>query len=322
VESAIARLELDLRGRTIVTEAASGPFVVSPVIAAMAGAERVIALTRASRYASVDQVIAQTRALEALCGAAGSVDIRATRSPELFAAADLVTNLGFVRPLDRATIEQMRPGAVIALMCEAWEYRPGDVDLEACRGRGIEVFGTNEDFPGVEVFAYSAWVAAQLLLEAQIELHKSRIAVIGTDKFGEVIVRRLAAGGIAATLHPRLEAEVASRADAILVADYSRREEIIGERGDMTAAALARANSAVTVVQFAGALDVRGLQEAGLDVYPAIDLPPRRMARTLAALGARPVVELHAAGFKVGQLALEGAPGASHRFAALLQKLN
>src|SRR5215475_2518526 len=71
----IAFLELDLSDLVILTEAASGPYVVTPVIAALAGAKRVLALTRDSHYASAKTVIAQTRVLEALCGLNPGIEI-------------------------------------------------------------------------------------------------------------------------------------------------------------------------------------------------------------------------------------------------------
>lgn len=322
IRDTIAFLELDLSGLSVLTEAASGPFVVTPVIAALAGAREVVALTRDSRHATVDEVVRETRALEALCGIEGRVEIRTTQEPAIFARPDVVTNLGFVRPLDRDAIDCMRPGAVIALMYESWEFRDADLDLDACRKRGVGVFGTNEDFPGLEVFAYSGWVGVQLLMEAQIELHKSRIAVIGSDKFGRVIFGLLTRAGADATLHARLDRDAAQRADAILVADYTRRDAVIGEGGDLSVEELARVNGAVTVVQFVGRVDLDGLRRAGIAVYPGLELESRRMVRTLAALGPRPVIELHSAGLKVGEIAVRTkTSGLGHRFAGLVQTL-
>ncbi|MEJ5197352.1 MAG: hypothetical protein WHX53_00370, partial [Anaerolineae bacterium] len=271
IRRTIAFLDLDLSGLVVLTEAASGPYVVTPIIAALAGAARVIALTAASRYGSVEAVVAETHALADLCGVGvqvadasaaargdenlrsngfsrsgqpgatkvattkerilrtdvhaaagattdenahrtrafrrllssrgqpaeasspdrqeaifgtGSVEVYTVRRLELFAAADIITNLGFVRPIDAAAVAAMKPTAVVPLMCEGWEIRPGDVDLEACRARGIPVIATNEDYPGLEVFAYSGWLALKMLFDAQIEVHKSRLAVVSGDKFG------------------------------------------------------------------------------------------------------------------------------------------
>ncbi len=304
IRDAISFLELDLSGLTVLTEAASGPYVVTPVIAALAGAERVLALTHDSRHASAEAVIAQTRALEALCGVEGSVEIYTQRSLDLFAQADIVTNLGFVRPIDAKAVAAMKSTAVVPLMCEAWESRPGDVDLEACRRKGILVLGTNEDYPGLEVFAYSGWLCLKMLFDAQIEVYKSKIVVISSDKFGPVIEQQLVRSGALVDLMDTLrgisEQELAG-ADAVVVADYTRDEMIIGPEGDLTAANLATMAPGAAVIQFAGRVDVPSLIKCGILVYPGVALGPHRMAKTLAELGGRPVVELHAGGLKVGQ---------------------
>jgi hypothetical protein len=309
IQDAIAALELDLSGMVVLTEAASGPYVVTPAIAALAGAKTVFALTRDSQYASADAVTDQTRALEVLCGISeDKIQIYRERSPHLFAQADIVTNLGFVRPLDAETVATMKPTAVVPLMCEAWEFREGDVDLEACRQKGIPVLGTNEDYPGLEVFAYSGWLCLKMLFAAQIEVHKSNILVVSNDKFGRVIERLLARAGARVQLLGDLRQTTGQQlagVDALVIADYTRESQIIGERGDLTPAELARMAAAVTVLQFAGRVDVKGLKEQGIVVYPGIELDHLRMGITLAELGPRPVVELHAAGLRVGQMAIQ-----------------
>lgn len=320
IRETIDFLKLDLSGLTVLTEAASGPYVVTPIIAAMAGAKKVSALTRGSKYAAAEEVVAQTRALEAVCGVAGRVEIFTQRPPELFEGADIVTNLGFVRPLDRQAVASMKRGAVIPLMCEAWESRPGDVDIEACQEYGIPVAGTNEDFPGLDVFSYSGALCMKMLFEAQVEVHKSVVAVVGSDKFAPVIARHLRQNNVAVKLSPRLELSETRDVDAVVIADYTREGDIIGAEGDATPEAFASATPAATIIQFAGRMDVVGLRSQGVHVYPGIDLPTYRMARTLADLGPRPVVELHAAGLKVGRI-LHGDRDAETLFAGLSQRL-
>jgi len=317
IRATIDFLALDLSGLTVLTEAASGPYVVTPVIAALTGAARVIALTGGSRYATAEQVSAQTRALERLCDLpAEAVEIHNGRTPDLFAAADIVTNLGFVRPIDAAVVASLKPTAVVPLMCEAWEFRPGDVDAAACRARGIPVIGTNESYPGLDVFAYCGWLALKMLFDAQIGVHKSRLLVISTDQFGPVIANRLAQAGANVRQRATLRAATAdlTGADAVIIADYARQDMIIGPGGDVTTAELAAACPGATVVQFVGQVDAASLTAAGIHVYPGSELGPRRMALTLAGLGPRPVIELHAAGMKVGELAarsrLAGRPAA------------
>jgi len=70
-------------------------------------------------------------------------------------------------------------------------------------------------------------------------------------------------------------------------------------------------------------LDVAALRRHGVAVYPGEDLPSRRMAHTLAALGPRPVIELHTAGLKVGEIgvAMEMGKTVDKRFSGLVQTI-
>lgn len=325
IRDTISFLELDLTGMIVLTEAASGPYVVTPIIAALAGAQRIIALTRDSHYATAEMVIAQTRALECLCDISDTVEIHTRRSLEQFAQADIITNLGFVRPIDAEAVSVMKPTAVIPLMCEAWEFRSGDVDLDACHAKGIPVVGTNESYPGLDVFTYSGWLCLKMLFEAQIEVHKSKIVVIGSDKFGEVILSRLVQAG--AEVHKvstpsEMPKETWANVDCIIVADYSRDNMIIGPIGEVAAVELAQLAPGVTVLQFAGWIDVASLREAALAIYPGVQVGAHRMVQTLAGLGPRPVIELHAAGLKTGQIALRNSNATmERRWHGLMQPL-
>jgi hypothetical protein len=320
----ISFLDLKLSGITVLTEAASGPYAVTPIIASLAGA-RVIALTRDSPHATAEEVIAQTRALEMICGVTVPADVHTERSSHLFAEADIVTNLGFVRPLDKSAILAMRSTAVVPLMCEAWEVRAVDVDLDACRVRHIAAAATNEDFDGLDVFAYSGPLCSKMLFDAHVEVHKSRILVIGSDRFGAVISRHLDASGARVehlTSLRDVDPTILVGLDAVVVADYARSDTIIGSNGDMSCDTFAAHAEGAAIVQFAGLIDVDDLSRHGLTVSPGLQLPPHRMARTLAYLGPAPVVDLHAAGLKVGELLLKRAgrlPTAStdHRYQAL-----
>jgi hypothetical protein len=311
VREAIARLRLDLKGLVVLTEAASGPFVVTPVIASLAGAERVVALTRNSSYASARLVVRQTRALEALCNTGNTVEIRTKRTRDLFAQADVVTNLGFVRPIDAEAIGMMKQRCVVLLMCEAWEGRPGDVDLTECRRRGIRVVATNEDPDGADVFPYVGLLALKLLLDSQIEVYRNKILIVSSDGFGPVVRQRLSQAGADVELVSSLPLPASLvGTSAVVVADYTRTDMIIGPAGDVTASELAQAVPGITVVPLAGWVDVPDLMSYGVAVYPVVKAGPRRMARTLAELGPRPVVELHAAGLKAGEIAARGGDGA------------
>ena len=322
IKESIAFLRLDLSGLTVLTEAASGPYVVTPIIASLAGASHVLALTRDSQYASARAVIDQTRALEALCDTPIEASIYTQRSTELFAQADVVTNLGFVRPIDSCAIAAMKPDAVIPLMCEAWELRSGDVDLKACNSKEIKVGGTNEDYPGLDIFSYSAWLCLKMLFDAQVEVHQCKISIVGADKFGRTIYGLFSQMGIDVKLLEHLRGpevlEILADLDALVIADYTRTDVIIGEDGDIEPSVFSRYFPALSIIHFAGVIDAQKLFEMGVTIYPYNTLESHRMGLTLGALSPIPVIKLHTAGLKVAELLIHEGSADYQLFCKLL----
>ena len=82
MRSAIERCNLDLSGLTVLTEAATGAYVVTPVIAAMAGARRVLAVTQSTRYGTVDEVRSATLELARHAGVADRIGIEIVTGKE------------------------------------------------------------------------------------------------------------------------------------------------------------------------------------------------------------------------------------------------
>src|SRR5256885_16892305 len=74
VDEAVARLRLDLRDAVVLTEAATGSYAVTPVIAARAGAARVYAMGRDTRFGSVGRVTAGTLDFARLLGVGGRIE--------------------------------------------------------------------------------------------------------------------------------------------------------------------------------------------------------------------------------------------------------
>src|SRR5213596_775207 len=86
IDAAVERCHLDLAGRVVLTEAATGAYVVTPVVAARAGAARVYAMTRTTPHGSVGEVERQTLELARVLGVAGRIDIITERSAATVAA--------------------------------------------------------------------------------------------------------------------------------------------------------------------------------------------------------------------------------------------
>jgi hypothetical protein len=113
VDRLIDEFKLDLSGFAVFTEAASGAYLWTPLIAARAGARRVYAITRDSSYGAAADVERDTGQLAVRLGVADKIKVVRTRSREDISDCDIFTNSGFVRPINAALIEWMKPTAVV-----------------------------------------------------------------------------------------------------------------------------------------------------------------------------------------------------------------
>jgi hypothetical protein len=308
MRQAIERCALDLSGRVVLTEAASGAYVVTPVLAAMAGARRVYAVTRSTAFGTAEDVVAQTLELANVVGVAQRLEITTRKSREHVAEADIVTNSGHVRPLDAETIAWMKPEAVIPLMYESWEYRPGDVDLDACRRQGILVAGTNEQHPAVEVFPYLGIMAVKLLLDAGVAVRGSRVLVLCDNPFGPSLVGGLLATGASVDLvaDPADAGDVPY--DAVIVAMTPQARPFVG--GDdavMTAREVTRRWPGAILAQFWGDIDRDALAAEQVPYWPVPPVARGHMGILPSAVGPEPIVRLQCGGLKVGEILARGA---------------
>jgi hypothetical protein len=300
MEAAVERCRLELSGAVVLTEAASGPYVVTPLLAAMAGAERVFALARTTRYGSIEEVTSQTCELAKLLGLRSRIEIVAEKSDDVLSRADIVTNSGHLRPLDAKTLRALKPTAVIPLMYESWELRQGDIDLDECRARGIRVAGTNECHPAVDVFSFLGMMAVKLLLDGGISVYRSRILLICDNPFAPFLTSSLTQAG--ATV---------DRCDALPSVDEPQDHDVIlvalrpGPEPVLTSADAFRLGAywkRAIVAQFFGDLDRAALAEADIPVEPACAPPAGHMGILPSGIGPEPVIRLQSGGLKVGEV--------------------
>ena len=307
----IDKLNLDLSRLTVLTEAATGYYALTSLIAAMAGAEAVYSLTRNSRFGTVADVIDLNAALVRQLGIEKDVNILTDREDSRIESADIITNLGFVRPIDKLFLRRLKSTAVIPLMWETWEYRPADLDLAECRALGIPVLGTNENHPDLLIFRYIGHLALKLLLALDIELFKSKIVVIGSGEFGRHIITVLkAVGAEVSQIQPGrndmygggLTTDVFAQCDAVVVADHETHRPLICPDGLFTPTELQRVNPGLSFAHISGHVDASSLIKAGFRCVPENFAPSGYMSVTTDDLGPRPLIELHTAGLKVGEL--------------------
>jgi hypothetical protein len=306
IEDSIKFNKLDLTGLVVFTEAASKNYVVTPIIAAMAGA-KVYAITYDSPYGKAKKIEEFTYKFAEFCDVRDKIEVVFEKKKEIISQANIITNLGFVRPIDKKFVEMMNEKAVITYMCEAWEYRKGDVDIKACKHKNIPVMATNEDYLGLGVFDFCGPICIKMLFELQIEVYKSKIVVVSGDKFGKVIEKYIKAIGADVYLIENSKSEMNRRyledSDALVVADYTNNDVSVGaEAAQISAKELVGLSRKISVIQFAGDVDIGELDRYNIPYFPQRRVGNFRMGITLAELGPKPVIDLHCAGLKVGEV--------------------
>ena len=306
IEDSIKFNKLDLTGLVVFTEAASRNYVVTPIIAAMAGA-KVYAITSDSRYGKAKDVELFTYIFAEFCGVRDKIGVVFEKKKGIINQANIITNLGFVRPIDKDFVEIMNEKAVIPYMCEAWEYREGDIDINACKSKNIPVMATDEDALELEVFDFCGNLCIKMLFELEIEVYKSKIVVVSGDKFGKVLEKHLRAIGADVYLTENLKSGVSRRhlkgSDALVVADYTNNDVLVGtESAQISAKELCELSRKISVIPFAGDVDIGELDKYNIPYFPQKRIGKFRMGMTLAELGPKPIIDLHGAGLKVGEV--------------------
>jgi hypothetical protein len=185
---------LDLSGMNVYTEAATESYACGAAIALLAGAQSVHCMARDSRFGPARDAIRQTRAAAAGLGAdVARLTFSEGHDARALELADLVTNMGMLRPLNAELIQRLRPGTVISLMYEAWELRSGDIDFTAAKQRGVVVVGVRENHRAVECHHSAAVLLLRGLLEAGLAVFCDELLLVCANPFALYAVPGLAA---------------------------------------------------------------------------------------------------------------------------------
>lgn len=313
------RLELDLSGFKVITEAAIGPCAVTASLAALAGAE-VDAVANDSDFAAYDQASQQTMDVAELCDVSAHVRV-VTRGQADFESAMVVTNFAQLRPVNRELIARLPEGAVISIMHDARNVQQGDIDFEACSRHNVSLVGTWEEHPFVDVLRFSGPLALKLLFEQHLEIAGNFIVIAGNDRHAAPIARSLVSMG-AEVRHIRDWEELSEipwgKIDAVLYSDGNREMS-----QPMIDQAILQRHVGSLLLQLTGGLELMPFIRSAWRLVPEQTVPAVTSWRTIAHLGVGPIIDLHAAGLKAAELTLKQVPfDGNAPFAGLRQPIS
>jgi hypothetical protein len=299
IKKAIKKLDLSLKGATVLTEAGTGNFLYTGIIALISKAEHVIIWTKDTEYGKAKNI---KKEFENIAEGLGyqNFHVRTNERPTKdITNSDIITNLGHIRPLDKLFLSQTKKNAVISLMCEKWELRTQDIDIDYCRNKQIKVSGTWENHPELKIFDNCGYLVAKLCFDFGFEIYQNDILVISNDKFGETIFKKLKKfepNSIELKKITEIE-EIRNKPELIIIADYTNKQQIIGDRGALSLKFL----KDKYIIHLCGEIDFLFCKKNKISLYPKKNGHSFRMTKTLGYLGLKPVIDLHASGLKVGE---------------------
>lgn len=304
IHSVVGELQLDLRGLTVLTECASGPFEVTPLLALAGGSERVIAMGSDSKFGKFDDNKEQIIRLADEFGYRGRLEFVKSYEKCTPSEIDIVTNLRMLRPIPDAFIKEMKATSAIALMFEPWEYRAADFSFEFATKNGVAVIGTNESNPLVGTFHYVGVLALKLLLENHIPVFQSKIWVVGDDVFGNAcrnVLEKLGAKVELTVTSPGIaKLRPAQIPDALIVMEHKNSHPL--RISPNTTSDEPWVHPSVKVIHICGNLDPVELETLGLESIPRIPAAFGYMSFNTSYLGSEPVARLHGGGIKAAEI--------------------
>ncbi|MCA9401903.1 MAG: hypothetical protein KC713_09760, partial [Candidatus Omnitrophica bacterium] len=295
----VKRLDLDLTNRSIVTECATGHYVCTPLIALLSNAQSVTAFGQNTQYGTFEQakqLLMDTAEFMGLPLERLTVTNERTLLKQRLHRADILTNTGHLRPIDKEMIACLPEKAVIPLMYESWEYREGDLDLREAQKKGIRVIGTNECLPEVNIFDFLGELVIKSLLNVGIDILGHTIILVCDNPFKTFIKRVLMNHGCRVLFS---EDEIGSaKVNGII---FAHTPIVCGGKGQICFKNLPEK------VEYCCQLwgDVRREKFDTLWI-PQIEPRPGHMGLLLSELGPEPIVRLQTASLKAAQEFLNG----------------
>ena len=289
IKRIVKKIKLDLSERTILTEAASGAYALTPIIALEAKAKKIICLGQDSNYGKLIDIKKniETIAEKYYPDLKNRLIIKSNTKINYFSQGEIITNTGFLRPLNKKKIELLPNNAVISLMYEGWEFRKDEIDLLIANKLNIPVIGVNEHFEDYNIFKYVGALLAKMIFESGFEIYNNSILFIGNDDFTFVSAQYLREMDAKTTI-------ISSQDIKAILNNPSKKENFFSNNS----------YDFVVIVDYLLSDINKRIIENDLNNYSLFVLPfvwNTRMKHTFSYLGSIPVIKLMTLGLKVGQ---------------------
>ena len=294
---AIKKFKPNLNNTVVYTEAATGNYCITPVIAALCGA-KVFAVAKNSKYGSATDAIRQTKDFAKIMHVSKAIKIVTNKSLIPFKNLDIITNTGFVRPIDKKIIKKLDSKCVIPLMWEPWEFRSSDIDIDELKKRGIKVYGTNENHKNLKTFEYLGFVMLKQIILKKITPESGPVLIIGSREFAVPVKKTLASLNYKTKIQSNLNSKIKiNKFKSIIILEHKNDMLIIG-KGRKAYIQHKDLKKDKIIFHLCGNIDVNKIN---CDIVPKKPAKFGYMSFTSDDINPRAVVDLHTAGLKVAE---------------------
>lgn len=304
----IVQLNLSLKDLALYTEAASGEYLFTGVACVMAGANKVFAYGRDSQYGSYASVKAQIDTILRYAGHPNALEYVDERDGSFLSQVDIVTNTGFIRPIDEKMIAKMRPTAVIPLMWESWEYREGEIDVAACQKKGIWIMGTNELHPSCNVLGGLKRLAERVIRQYDKAVRLDKAYILSSGRFHMAIQAELTRSASEMQLLDVFNEDDLNRlkqdreVQALILVEHQSSKAVVGGAEALVDIQwLTEKGIHPTVYHICGGVDLEVLASAGIHVFPQDVAPQGYMTRNLGDVSFTYQMDLMTGSLKVAE---------------------
>jgi len=327
--NSIKKINLDLSNLIVLTEAATGNWIFTPIIAAFANAKKVICITKDSQYGKSNDIKLNFKKITQFLKINEKIQVYSEPESKLISEADIITNSGLVRPIDKKFIDSMKETAVISLMWEPWEFRPEDIDLYECWKKQIPILGVNEHNSIMNIMKYDGEAIIKILNNANVSLLNKKIILVGENLSALYMYDSLQKAGANVFFVSQLLEETCNikkipiignnlneekvnpyleNSDLIIINSIPIKEKIIGGNG-MSVEKLKQLSPNVSIFVYFGNVDYQKIISSGLKCFPSTSRGDGYMGWTVDVLGPKPTIELNSLGLKVGEILAKNRPG-------------
>ena len=303
IKHSIKYFKLDLSGYNILLPASEREPALAPIMASMAGAKNIYVA------ATGVETVNKTTLLQNELGLNSNITFIETETPQILAGLDIVIKGDGISHIDKKFVSGLKENCVISLLPHNFDFHNiNGINLEDCADEKIPVVAVNPNDQSLMLFRYFAHLIIKRCYEANLDVFRSRILLVGHGDLLENALSLLKAAGaqvyVAYTDRPQNENYIIKHLpeiDGIVVVDYPEKSEIIiGNEGLIKIEDLVDTNPEVKIIHLSGKVQVNPLILGRISYIPEV-ITQNSLNVNIQELGLRAIVESTAAVMKVAE---------------------